>query len=160
MEADMQLSEIRIQNYRLLIDAKLDVDAKTTLIVGRNNTAKTSCGSCISTVLEGKDFSYNDYPLSKREHLHNLFLQFMEKKMSYEERVEFVESLFSVIKDLTEDDTINFGDSIFTFILRFRKVLKTKSEETKRVIYSIFGKDNPSKEEPIKLIPIKNKDKK
>ena len=81
------------------------------------------------------------------------------EKMSYEERVEFVESLFSVIKDLTEDDTINFGDSIFTFILRFRKVLKTKSEETKRVIYSIFGKDNPSKEEPIKVIPIKNKDK-
>lgn len=81
------------------------------------------------------------------------------EKMSYEERVEFVESLFSVINDLTEDDTINFGDSIFTFILRFRKVLKTKSEETKRVIYSIFGKDNPPKEEPIKVIPIKNKDK-
>ncbi|PSL11500.1 hypothetical protein EI53_00531 [Fusobacterium naviforme] len=39
----MQLSEIGIKNYRLLIDAKLDVDAKTTLIVGRDNTAKTSC---------------------------------------------------------------------------------------------------------------------
>lgn len=43
MEANMQLSEIGIKNYRLLIDAKLDVDAKTTLIVGRDNTAKTSC---------------------------------------------------------------------------------------------------------------------
>ena len=30
----MRLSEVRIKNYRLLIDAKLDVDAKTTLIVG------------------------------------------------------------------------------------------------------------------------------
>ena len=28
----MRLLEIRIKNYRLLIDAKLDVDAKTTLI--------------------------------------------------------------------------------------------------------------------------------
>ena len=54
----MRLSEIRIKNYRLLIDAKLDVDAKTTLIVGRNNTAKTSCSSCINTVLQGSDFSY------------------------------------------------------------------------------------------------------
>ena len=54
----MQLSEIRIYNYRLLIDAKLDVDAKTTLIVGRNNTAKTSCSSCISTVLQGGVISY------------------------------------------------------------------------------------------------------
>ncbi len=35
----MQLTEIRIKNYRLLIDAILDVDTKTTLIVGRNNTA-------------------------------------------------------------------------------------------------------------------------
>lgn len=101
----MQLSEIRIQNYRLLIDAKLDVDAKTTLIVGRNNTAKTSCSSCISTVLEGKDFSYNDYPLSKREHLHNLFLQFMEKKLSYEELCKNVETIsIEFVVDYSLDD--------------------------------------------------------
>ena len=43
----MQLTKIRIKNYRLLIDAELEVDPKTTLIVGRNNTAKTSCFSCI-----------------------------------------------------------------------------------------------------------------
>ena len=30
----MQLSKIRIKNYRLLIDAELEVDPKTTLIVG------------------------------------------------------------------------------------------------------------------------------
>ena len=48
----MQLSKIRIKNYRLLIDAELEVDPKTTLIVGRNNTAKTSCFSCIGNVLE------------------------------------------------------------------------------------------------------------
>lgn len=37
----MQLSKIRIQNYRLLVDAELEVDSQTTLIVGRNNTART-----------------------------------------------------------------------------------------------------------------------
>lgn len=63
----MQLSKIRIKNYRLLIDAELEVDPKTTLIVGRNNTAKTSCFECVSNVLTGNSFSYNDYPLSKRE---------------------------------------------------------------------------------------------
>ena len=50
----MQLSKIRIKNYRLLIDAELEVDPKTTLIVGRNNTAKTSCFSCIGKVLDGE----------------------------------------------------------------------------------------------------------
>ena len=34
----MQLSKIRIKNYRLLIDAELEVDPETTLIVGRNMT--------------------------------------------------------------------------------------------------------------------------
>ena len=57
----MQLSKIRIKNYRLLIDAELEVDPKTTLIVGRNNTAKTSCFSCIGNVLEGNSISFNDY---------------------------------------------------------------------------------------------------
>ena len=101
----MQLSEIRIKNYRLLIDAKLDVDAKTTLIVGRNNTAKTSCSSCISTVLQGSDFSYNDYPLSKRESLHNLFLQFMEKKLSYEDLCKKIETIsIEFVVDYSLDD--------------------------------------------------------
>lgn len=39
----MQLSKIKIKNYRLFIDAELEVDSKTTLVVGRNNTVKTSC---------------------------------------------------------------------------------------------------------------------
>ena len=78
----MRLSKIKIQNYRLLIDTELDVDEKTTLIVGRNNTAKTSCMDCIETVLKGKTFSYNDYPLVKRESLCNKILEFMEKKIT------------------------------------------------------------------------------
>lgn len=67
----MQLAKIRIKNYRLLVDAELEVDPKTTLIVGRNNTAKTSCFECIGKVLDGTQFSFNDYPLLKRENLSN-----------------------------------------------------------------------------------------
>lgn len=63
----MQLSKIKIKNYRLLIDAELEVDPRTTLIVGRNNTAKTSCFSCIGKVLDGEAVSFDDYPLSRRE---------------------------------------------------------------------------------------------
>lgn len=79
--------------------------AKTTLIVGRNNTAKTSCSNCINTVLQGSDFSYNDYPLSKREGLHNLFLQFMEKKLSYEDLCKKIETIsIEFVIDYSLDD--------------------------------------------------------
>lgn len=53
----MQLTKIKIKNYRLLVNAELEVDPKTTLIVGRNNTAKTSCFSCIENVLKKETIS-------------------------------------------------------------------------------------------------------
>ncbi|MBQ7111233.1 MAG: AAA family ATPase [Thermoguttaceae bacterium] len=45
----MRLTKITIENYRAITAATIDVDAKTTLIVGRNNTAKTSVGAFIQT---------------------------------------------------------------------------------------------------------------
>ena len=44
----MQLTKIDIRNYRLLVNADLNVDKDTTLIVGRNNSAKTSCMELVS----------------------------------------------------------------------------------------------------------------
>lgn len=32
----MKLSNIKIKNYRLLVNTELEIDEKTTLIVGRN----------------------------------------------------------------------------------------------------------------------------
>lgn len=87
----MQLSKIKIKNYRLLIDAELEVDPQTTLIVGRNNTAKTSCFSCIGDVLDGKSISFDDYPLLKREDFYTKIALFMEKKLSYEELCKQIE---------------------------------------------------------------------
>lgn len=84
----MKISKVRIKNYRLLINAELDVDSQTTLIVGRNNTAKTSCIHCISTVLRGKDFTYDDYPLSRRKELHSLIVKFMKKEIDFSEFCE------------------------------------------------------------------------
>ena len=75
-----------------------------------------------------------------------------------DQKIEFVESLFSVIKEMSEDDVIQFEDSIFSFVLRFSKILKSKSDETKRLIFSIFRKSK--EEDQIKKVePIKNKKK-
>lgn len=80
----MQLSNIKIKNYRLLVNADLKVDENITLIVGRNNTAKTSCAELIDKVLKNKVLSYDDYPLTKRKYAYVLLAQFMRNKISFE----------------------------------------------------------------------------
>lgn len=105
----MQLTKIRIRNYRLLNDAELDIDKQTTLIVGRNNTAKTSCMHCISNILHGRGFTYDDYPLSKREKLHNSIACYMKKEISYAElckRIDPISVEFSVDYSLDNADMV------------------------------------------------------
>ena len=80
----IRLSNIKIKNYRLLIDAELKVDDSITLIVGRNNTAKTSCAELIDKVLKNRALSYDDYPLKKRKYAYILFAQFMRNNILFE----------------------------------------------------------------------------
>ena len=70
----MLLTKIYIKNYRLLVDAWMDVDSSMTLIVGRNNTAKTSCMDIIENVLKNNHLSFDDYPLNKRQGLFNYLI--------------------------------------------------------------------------------------
>ena len=114
----MQLSKIKIQNYRLLLDAELEVDSKTTLIVGRNNTAKTSCFECISNVLSGVPFSFNDYPLSKRETLYAKIGSYMAKELTLEELVEQLEPMsIEFLVDYTLDDPEDNLGALSPFII-------------------------------------------
>ena len=114
----MQLSKIRIQNYRLLVDAELEVDSQTTLIVGRNNTAKTSCFECISTVLNEKSFSFDDYPMGKRSDLYTKLASFMHKEISFDtlcERLELISIEFLV--DYSLDDPEDNLGALSPFII-------------------------------------------
>ena len=73
----MLLTKVAIKNFRLLVKAELNVDEDITLIVGRNNTAKTSCMDMIGKVIKGKALSYDDFPLSKRKYAYFLLEHFV-----------------------------------------------------------------------------------
>ncbi|MCH5315617.1 MAG: AAA family ATPase [Eubacterium sp.] len=81
----MKLTKVEIRNYRLLVEADLTIDEHTTLIVGRNNTAKTSLLLLLSSVLNHDSLKYNDYPLSRRKKLFELLLGLLTKKITYEQ---------------------------------------------------------------------------
>ncbi len=80
----MRLTKVEMRNYRLLVESDLTIDKDTTLIVGRNNTAKTSFLLFLSGILNNESLKYDDYPLSKRKDLINSLIQFLAKKVSYE----------------------------------------------------------------------------
>lgn len=114
----MQLTRIIIRNYRLLTEAELNVDQKMTLIVGRNNTAKTSCFSLIEKVLKNSKLSYDDYPLCKRKTLYELLSQFMSKHITYDDlckRIPLTSIEFFVDYSLDDFDA-NLG-SLSPFII-------------------------------------------
>lgn len=114
----MRLSKIKIKNYRLLIDAELEVDSKTTLIVGRNNTAKTSCFECIGKVLAGTPFSFNDYPLSKRDNLYANIASFMAKEITFEDLYERLEPIsIEFLVDYALDDPEDNLGALSPFII-------------------------------------------
>lgn len=117
-EIDMRLSRIKIKNYRLLIDAELEVDSKITLIVGRNNTAKTSCFECIGKVLAGTPFSFNDYPLPKRENLYANITSFMAKEITFGELYERLEPIsIEFLVDYALDDPEDNLGALSPFII-------------------------------------------
>ena len=114
----MYLSKIRIKNYRLLTNTELDVDLKTTLIVGRNNTAKTSCFECINNVLKGIPFSFNDYPLSKRKNLYDNLSLFMERQLTFESLYEKIEPIsIEFLIDYSLDDPEDNLGALSPFII-------------------------------------------
>ena len=81
----MKISSIEIKNYRLLQDAILDLDAKTTVIVGRNNTGKTSLLHLLKQILDNKPLVYNDFPIAVRQGALALFIRFLMDEISADE---------------------------------------------------------------------------
>lgn len=64
----MHIHKVKIKNFRLLVDAELVLEEKTTLIVGRNNSGKTSLSEVMrrlltegSTTFQLEDFSSASY---------------------------------------------------------------------------------------------------
>jgi len=74
----MIIKEVRIKNYRLLKDVTMTLDDRSTLVVGRNNTGKTSLAEIFRSFLSGstpklKYEDFNQSSLSEFEAALNAF---------------------------------------------------------------------------------------
>lgn len=150
----MYLKKIRIKNYRLLIDTELEVDTKTTLIVGRNNTAKTSCFICIACALNDKNLSFDDYPLSKRESFYKNIDSFMAKEITFDSLCKLLEpiSIEFYVDYSSEQPDDNLGalspfiidvdEDVTTVIARAEFKLKSNEKDLRDILEKSYHSDD------------------
>ncbi len=68
----MKITKIKIQNFRLLKDFSLDLEEDLSLVIGKNNSGKTSLLSILQKFLNNptpKSFSFDDFNIDFRKQL-------------------------------------------------------------------------------------------
>lgn len=107
----MKLKTINIRNFRLLQNVSLEVDPKMTLVVGRNNSGKTSFIDLLSKVVNNKSLKFADFPIYNRKKLYENIYDFLIGKITFDVLIEKIDKTeISFIIDYSdEDDSKNLG---------------------------------------------------
>lgn len=107
----MYLKKIEISNFRLWKKANIDLEKQSTVIVGKNNTGKTSLMDLIQLLVNNENISFDDYPLGDRKILYENILNYLNGKESYEKLVKgFLLPKITMYVDYSlENDDENLG---------------------------------------------------
>ncbi len=69
----MKIAKIKIKNYRLLKDFELDLEENLSLVIGKNNTGKTSLLSILEKFIGDRsfknEFSFDDFNIEFKDEL-------------------------------------------------------------------------------------------
>lgn len=77
----MRLSRIEISNFRLLKNFALDLEDELSLVIGKNNTGKTSVLACLEKLAiqsDGNPVTYEDFNVDLRSSLERILLDQQE----------------------------------------------------------------------------------
>lgn len=146
----MFISKIKVKNFRHLKDSTLLLDSEKnqqlSLLIGRNNSGKTSFLVLLEKFYSGKQFDFYDFPLSLRDNLlkfnqetniNDLAIQLIiEIKYTQEDSLE---NLSSFILDLVPD--IFQANLLFECTINKKKLL-AELEKTKQINTEKFIQNN------------------
>ena len=100
----MHIKEIAVRNFRILSNSKMDFDNEMCLLIGRNNTGKTSLMVLFEKFFGQLGFDFNDFSITQRRKI----LKFNEKT----EETEMAIQLILNIEYEEEDDLCNVSEFI------------------------------------------------
>lgn len=75
----MKIQTINIQNFRKLLQCRIDASDKTTIFVGANNSGKTSAMDALGKFLSDRKFTFNDITVSKRLSINQIGDEWVEE---------------------------------------------------------------------------------
>jgi predicted ATP-dependent endonuclease of OLD family len=82
----MKIKKIKIDNYRLLKKFSIDLEEIMSLVIGKNNTGKTSLLTVINSFLNGSDksrFSFDDFNIDFKNELRTLIEEDIPQQEDY-----------------------------------------------------------------------------
>lgn len=101
----MKITKIDITNFRLLDDITINIEDDITLIVGKNNSGKTSLFEIINLFFNDKNrISFHDFSLNTHEAFSNCYTKYTDELLEAtedEQKEEMEKSLISEIPRIT-----------------------------------------------------------
>lgn len=101
----MIIKEVRIRNYRLLKDVQMTLDERSTLVVGRNNTGKTSLAEIFRSFLAGPapKLKYEDFNQSSLSEFEIALIAFQADVAEEEVRPQIPAIELELLVDYRDD---------------------------------------------------------
>jgi len=101
----MRIKKIKIENYRLLKHFSIDLEEIMSLVIGKNNTGKTSLLTVINSFLNGSDksrFSFDDFNIDFKNELRSL----IEEEIPQQEDYKSVGIKLKLFIEYNEEDNL------------------------------------------------------
>lgn len=146
----MKIKKIKIENFRLLKNFDFDLEEDLSLVIGKNNTGKTSLLSLMEKFLTDKSgFSINDFNLDCQGMLKSLQTN---ESIALAEDFDFSIRLFFEIHYDDKDDLKNLSSLILSLdsenvvVLGFEYYLNPQQFGYLKTDFENFKKENNSKD--------------
>jgi len=108
----MKITSFTLKNYRRLADVTLVLDDKTTVLVGANNSGKTSCIGALHTFLRSPDnLKVRDISKQNWKKIQNLGEQVEQKFPASEKIQELSDNLISLLPSLDIEITAEASEA-------------------------------------------------
>lgn len=108
----MKITSFALKNYRRLADVSLVLDDKTAVLVGANNSGKTSCIGALHTFLKSPDnLKVRDISKKNWKHIQNLGKEVEDEFPSIEKMQELSDALIRLLPSLDIEITAEASEA-------------------------------------------------